>query len=222
APTYDAPTYDAPTYDAPAYDAPAYDAPAYETPGSYEMPTSYDASPYEPSYETAEDPLGLSQAGLDSGSEPELAWSMPAAAAPAPDAPAGWSEPSWAEAAEPAPFVPPVHLEPLSPAPLAPMPEPPPVPLSDPPVAAQPPAVEPPYVDTSQTSAGLARRIPLTNMSPQIAAPDHALADDVASQPTPDRSRHLFAAYRDGLTLGRGGLDDDGVQPDGPQGEVPR
>ncbi|HEX7354228.1 MAG TPA: ATP-binding protein [Mycobacteriales bacterium] len=210
----------------------SYDGPAEEP--SFALPSETPAFEptaelaYDTSYESVDDPLGIGAADLDAGEEPELAWSMPAGSAPAPDVPAGWSDPAWADA-PPAPFVPPAQVEDLAPAPLAPLPEPPPVslpvPLPEEPVAPmRAPAsmhTSLPSAEASQTHAGLARRIPLTNMAPQIAAPDHALADDVAAQPTPDRSRHLFAAYRDGLTLGRGGLDEERLGPDDPQGEVP-
>jgi signal transduction histidine kinase len=200
------------SYEATSYEPTSYEATSYE-------PTSYEATPYgdpsygEPTPDELADPLGIPAVDLDDGTEPELAWAMPAVAHPPQDTPSSWDEPSWTEATEPGPFVPPGYVEDLAPAPLAPLPEPPAVPLSEQPVPVPVPTVEPLPADVPQTGAGLARRIPLTNMAPQIAAPDNALADDVASQPTPDRSRHLFASYRDGLTLGRNGLDDDSGQP---------
>jgi hypothetical protein len=63
-------------------------------------------------------------------------------------------------------------------------------------------------------------------MAPQMTAPSTALADDPPPEPAPDRSRHLFSAYRDGLTLGREGLTSAGVAADDfddvPAGEDPR
>lgn len=60
--------------------------------------------------------------------------------------------------------------------------------------------------------AGLRQRTPQAHMARQMHGIEAGLPGDVAVGPSPDHSRHLLSAYRDGLVLGRGGLAEDDVR----------
>lgn len=121
----------------------------------------------------------------------ELAWQPPTVPASGPaDVSARAQAPS-------APFVSPVTFAPE--------------PTAEPPYEQAQPHPEPPQEELS-TSPGLRQRTPQAHMARQMHDFEASLPGDVAAGPTPDRSRHLLSAYRDGLVLGRDGMAENDIR----------
>ena len=184
----------------------AYAAPEPDLPAAYDEPVSFAPEPVDGPIPFAPEPVDAPIPFAPEPVDAPIPFAPEPVDAPIPFAPYGAEEPipfaPYPD--EPPAFAPAAEPEPYAPAAAA---------VTPPPATAP----EPP-----RTSTGLQRRIPLSHMAPQIAPPEPTLADDVASEPAPDRSRHLFSAYRDGLTLGRTGLAvDERTRQDARQGDGP-
>jgi hypothetical protein len=146
----------------------------------------------------------------------------PATPAPPPRSSAGRPLPTLAP--EPPPAVAP-EPPPDRPAPQAPAEEPRP-PYRPAPVAEAPPApaARPaPEQGERLTQAGLPRRVPRTNMSPEMVASQQAGPEPAPPDPAPGRSpdevRSMLSSYRSGIERGRtvaGGSDRGERPPEGP------